>query len=114
MIFQEDPRGEWRRHDFLLLEALQLMEQERCGQCGLPVWMCHDETGLVQFSIEEDECIAKRDVDKKQEVESKKDKKSHGINYYPRPFFVEGASWVEVRDAHYERQAEIAKEREGD
>lgn len=111
MLLHEDPGKPWRKHDFLLLEALQLMEQERCGQCGLPRWMCHDETGGVQFSIEEDECVAKREIDKRHEDDSKKDKKTHGISYYPSPFFVDGATWIDARDAYYTRQAELAKER---
>lgn len=110
MLFQEDPGKPWRRHDFLLVEALQIMEQERCGQCGLPIWMCHDETGAAQFSIDEDHCVVKRDIDLRYERDSKKDIKTHGVAFLPRPFFVDGKSWVEVRDSYYTRQQELAKE----
>ena len=120
MLFQEQPSKEWRKHDFLLLEALQIMEQERCGQCGLPRWMCHDETGNVQFSIEEDECVVKRDIDKKNEEAAEKKSKNHGISLTPSPYFVNGASWVDARDAYYKavsarlkEQAEMRAEEDG-
>ena len=110
MLFQEDPRGEWRKHDFLLLEALQIMEQERCSQCGLPVWMCHDSTGGVIIEVESDECIAKRDVDKEQERASKKKNAEHGVSYYPNPKFVGGSDWLTVRDAYYREREQRARE----
>lgn len=88
------------------------MEQERCGQCGLPIWQCHDDTGKVQFSVEQDTCVAKRQVELEQEKQTK-DKKLHGVNFYPSPFFVDGGTWVGVRDAYYEAQAEKAKLLEG-
>lgn len=109
MLLHSDPRGEWITHDFLLLEALQIMEQERCGQCGLPVWMCHDESGDVQFSIEEDECVAKRDTDIRREKEGDSKKAAHGVNYYPSPYFVNDADWLSVRDGYYERMAKRAE-----
>ncbi|QIK61797.1 hypothetical protein G7068_16150 [Leucobacter viscericola] len=86
------------------------MEQERCGQCGMPVWMCHDETGGVQFSIQEDECVAKREIDRRNDADSKKGKSAHGISLRPEPYYVDGATWLETRDTYYKTLVERASE----
>ena len=112
MLFQEQPDKKWRKHDFLLIEALQIMEQERCGQCGLPRWMCHDETGKVQFRIEEDLCIVKRDIEIKNEQDQESGGKNHGISLQPEPFYVNGGDPISTRDAYYETLKKRREERE--
>ena len=58
MILHKQPSKPWNKHDFLLLEAYQILEEERCGQCGLPKYICHSEDPEVRFRIEEDQCAA--------------------------------------------------------
>lgn len=112
MLFQEQPGKKWRKHDFLLIEALEIMESERCGQCGLPRWQCHDETGDIQFRITEDVCVVKRDIDIKNEESSKAEAKNHGVSLLPEPFYVNGGDPVTLRDAYYEAVKKRQEERE--
>lgn len=52
--------GGWDKRDRNLLEAYQLLEDERCSECGNPVWICRSENPDITFRIEKSVCHAKR------------------------------------------------------
>ena len=60
--------------DIALALAFEILEQERCPQCGMYVWMCHTEDTDIQFDVVEDICEARRAVGERDE--QIKDKKS--------------------------------------
>ena len=61
-ILGRDSRGPWDKWDILLANAHQILEKERCAQCGLPRYICHTEDEGVHFDVEVDTCDAKKAI----------------------------------------------------
>lgn len=79
MLFHEQPTDPWTPFDFMLVEALQILEDETCNECGNPIWVCRNENATnVGFKIKTTKCFAKAELDKWREVEDKKKKKKYG------------------------------------
>jgi hypothetical protein len=87
MLFREQPTEPWTDLDFLLVEAMQILEEETCNECGNPIWICRNEAAAnVGFKIKTAVCFAKAEMDKWQEKESKK--KDNAKNYGKYPYTV--------------------------
>lgn len=84
MLFHEQPTEPWCEFDFMLVEALQILEDETCSECGNPIWICrNDEASNVGFKIKTTTCYAKAELDKWREREEKsKKKKPYGQSPY--------------------------------
>lgn len=72
MVFREQPVGMWTDMDFKLLEAYQITLNERCPQCGNPVWLCHSTSDDISWHLEKSVCHATRE---KEKIEWRKDHK---------------------------------------
>jgi hypothetical protein len=75
MLFHEQPTDPWINLDFMLIEAMQILEEETCAECGNPIWICrNDNANNVGFKIKTATCYAKVEFEKWQEKqEGKKD-----------------------------------------
>lgn len=85
MLFREQPDLPWTEFDFLLVEAMQILQDETCTQCGHPIWICrNDEASNVGFKIKISTCYAGAELDKWREREDKKKnkKKAYGETPY--------------------------------
>jgi len=81
MLFHEQPTEPWNEFDFMLVEAMQILEDETCTECGNPIWVCrNDEASNVGFKIKTTVCYAKAELDRWREAEDKKKNKAkkHG------------------------------------
>jgi hypothetical protein len=80
MLFQEQPTEPWTQFDFMLVEALQILEDETCSECGNPIWICrNEEAPNLGFKIKMTRCFAKGELERWQEKqEKKKSKKTPG------------------------------------
>lgn len=77
MLFQEQPNDPWVEFDFLLLEAYQILQDELCGECGNPIWICrNEEANWVGFKVKTTTCFAKAELEKWQEKQEKANKKA--------------------------------------
>lgn len=84
MLFREQPTEPWTELDFLLVEAMQILEEETCGECSNPIWICRNESASnVGFKIKTAICYAKAEMDKWQEKESKKSDSAKNYGKYP-------------------------------
>lgn len=73
----------------MLVEALQILEDETCSECGNPIWICRNSNASnVGFKVKMATCFAKAELDKWHEAEEKKKstKKRHGQYPYIVPF----------------------------
>lgn len=73
MILGDPKRSRPGKWDLLLAEAEQILELERCPQCGNPRYICQNEDPDVDFRVYDEVCHAMRKKAKYEE--SKKDKK---------------------------------------
>jgi hypothetical protein len=73
MLFQEQPSEPWNSFDFMLVEALEILENETCTECGNPIWVCrNDSAANVGFKVKITKCYAKAELDKWREQQDKK------------------------------------------
>lgn len=60
MIYWDQPTDDWTPLDFQLLEAYQIIEDEKCPQCGNPIWLCRSDNSFVEWPVQESVCYASR------------------------------------------------------
>jgi hypothetical protein len=92
-LFKEQPSHDWSDLDFMLLEAMQILEDETCKECGSPIWICRNESAAhVGFKVKIATCFAKAELDRWNEREEKKKtgKKRHGEYPYVVPYTYDG------------------------
>lgn len=109
LILRVQPRGKWNKYDFLCSEAFAIVEREKCSQCGLPRWMCHNDDGDIGFHLVEDICYATKTVetDAEKKSKNKKYKAPKGTRIRPEPFrYSKRPIDMNLRDAYYQRQSE--------
>ena len=111
MILGEDNRKAWSTLDVLIMQAYQTVQDERCGQCGLPRWLCHNSDPRLQVRIKQDDCYATSEV-KKHDKKRKED--DEGGSSYPEFYTLGGDNLVEFRALYYEQLASEQAEDEGD
>jgi hypothetical protein len=73
----------------MLIEAMQILEEETCKECGSPIWVCRNEfASNVGFKVKVATCFAKAELDRWNEREDKKksSKKRHGEYPYVVPY----------------------------
>lgn len=111
MILGEDNRKAWSQLDVLVMQAYQIVEDERCGQCGLPRWLCRNEDGRLDLKIRYDDCYATNEI-RKAEKDRKEDD-TRGVAY-PEFVALDGTPLVEFRALYYQQLAEERAEAEAE
>lgn len=108
MILHTQPSKKWTTHDFLLLQAYQILQDERCGQCGLPRYICHNDDPRIRVRVEEDSCAIKGAVESRERMNSKN--KNYvapvGTQLQPEPYTSDGSDLVSFREPYYRAEAE--------
>lgn len=113
MVYGTSATGEWDKRDRNLLEAYQIIEDERCGECGNPVWLCRSDDSNITFKIEKDICFAKRAYEEatqdmsqyKTAKERNKARSKWGVIEYPKPVTLDETPLPTRRD-FYERRTD--------
>ena len=92
MIFRMQPKKKWTNWDFALVEAFQTLEDEKCSQCGNPVWLCRSNSNKFTFKVHNETCYATKALE--QHKDGKRpakdrakaaDRKDWGNFYYTTP-----------------------------
>ena len=115
MVYGTTALGDWDKRDRNLLEAYQIIEDETCGECGNPVWICRAEDSNVQFSIEKDTCYAKRAYEEattdmsshKTAKERSKARAKFGVIEYPKAFTLDGSLLPTRKDFYAARTGKL-------
>lgn len=105
-------RAAWSDWDYLLVEAVQTLENERC-RCGLPVYICHSDDPHIRFRIEEDVCEASATVDRHEDALKRSNpdyKAPSGTTLRPVPYTSDGSDFVKYRDDFYRGEVNRQKE----
>lgn len=100
------PFGKWTAMDWACLEAYQMVQNERCAQCGGPKWICHNEDGDIGFKVVEDICFATKEIetqDEKKQNRNSNYKPPKGVRVRPEAFRYSGRPIDgDMREAYYE------------
>lgn len=101
--------GEW---DYLLAEAVEQLEAERCPNCGLPTYVCHSDDPRIRFRVEEDTCEASKATEVYEERQQKAGdyKKPPGSTLRPVPYTTDGSDFTQYREAYYFSESERREE----
>lgn len=94
--------------DILLATAYEILEGERCSQCGLYVWICHSEDPGMQFEVLEDSCEATRAVANrsKQTGTAKKLEEKPWIKLRPNPVMADQErDFTDLRTPYFEEES---------
>lgn len=94
MLFHEQPTEPWNEFDFLLVEALQILEDETCSECGNPIWVCRNESASsIGFKVKTSTCFAKAELDRwhEREEKNKSKRKRHGQSQYVVAYSYDGS-----------------------
>lgn len=120
IVYGKPVNQEWDAMDRALIEAYQILEDERCPECGQPTWICRNDDPNIQFSVKKDVCHAKRVLEEthgqdalkntKDTKERNKIKASWGSIEYAAPFTIDEGP-LPTRKEYYER---VAKDTEPD
>lgn len=102
MILGEDNRKRWSDLDVLIMQAYQILEDERCGQCGLPRWICHNEDPKLQVRVLEDYCFVRAEIEQRDEDTKEKPK---GTVLYPEMYHRDNLPLHKLRESYYEQRA---------
>lgn len=98
----------WSKWDYVTAEGYEIVQRERCPQCGLPRWVCGSDDERIQFRIKKDSCAA---IEKKaaHEERHKKDKDEPGLTIRPEPYTTDDSDLIDFREPYY-RALAVRKE----
>lgn len=75
MILGEDNRKAWSELDVLVMQAYEILEAERCPDCGYYTWICQSTDPHVDWKVEEvkacDAKIAVKEFDERRKSKNK-------------------------------------------
>lgn len=107
MILGKDSRKPWSEMDILLATAHQTLENERCPQCGMYVWMCHTTDPDMQFEITEDLCEATRAVANRSKQIEKRLADTPWVKLRPQPIMAaKDRDFNDLRTPYFMSEAE--------
>lgn len=120
ILLGADNRKRWSKWDIVLVQAKQVLEAERCGQCGNPKWVCQNPDNDIEYQFHKEVCFATQALNKYEKTEEKKRKKNGrrgaqaddepvGEAAYPSAYRVSGAELGDLRDGFYEAESERRK-----
>lgn len=112
ILNSKQPVDGWSILDKKLAIALQILEDETCPDCGVPIWIGHSDDKDIQFDIKSRTCYACASIEGKQEVEAKraskrKGKSSSGEKGKKRFIVREPSEHVPTRSQYYKAQQEL-------
>ena len=115
MVYGTSAIGDWDKKDRNLLEAYQILDDERCSECGNPVWICRNPDSNVQFTVKSDVCYGKRAFEEKNTdwsqfknaKEKSKARSKLGVIEYPQAFTLDEGP-LPTRREYYEALAAAA------
>jgi len=67
MLRRKQPADGWSDADKKLAIAFQILEDETCPDCGIPIWVGHSEDEHVVFSIKSRVCYSCAEIEDERE-----------------------------------------------
>jgi hypothetical protein len=112
LILGKDSRKPWDRWDILLAKAYERFNEELCGQCGMPRYICHSSDRRIHFKLSRDECEANRVAESEQTRLTKAGVDTSGVRLGGEPYLLPdaveaGLEFVDFRRAYLVEQAKI-------
>lgn len=100
MLLGKDNRKRWSDLDILIMQAYQIVQDEKCSQCGWPRWICQSDDPKLQVRVKEYHCYAKQELEK--HAEGNREKAEKGVSTYPEWYHLDGRPLIEFRAEYLE------------
>jgi hypothetical protein len=75
ILKDKQPSDGWSEVDKKLAVAFQILEDETCNDCGVPVWLGHNDDEHVVFDIKSRICYSCATIESEQEREQNRKSK---------------------------------------
>lgn len=108
MILGADNRKKYSHLDVMILQAYQILEDERCPQHGGPRWMCDHPDGKLNFKINDIYCRVASEL--KDEEDKRQKNEDKGIILRPEFYDRDDRPLESFRATYYEHKAREAAE----
>lgn len=103
------PSDGWTPIDKKLVIAFQILEDETCNDCGVPIWIGHSDDESVVFEIKSRTCYACAEIESEQEREEKRSsKRKRGTSKGKKRFLADAnPDKHPSREKYFKREAGI-------
>jgi hypothetical protein len=106
ILRNRQPSDGWSAADKKLAVAFQILEDETCKECGVPVWIGHSDDENVVFEIKSRTCYSCAAIESardKEEARKGKRKPAKGKKHF---LHTEVGQRMPTRDQYYAAEAE--------
>ncbi len=87
LIATAQPTDDWTIEDKKLVIAFTVLDKQRCGKCGQPLWICRSMNNNLDFSVKVGTCYVEKALEDRKKKDSKR--KDGGLKdgqfYYTEP-----------------------------
>lgn len=102
ILNDKQPSDGWSSIDKKLAIAFQILEDETCGDCGVPVWVGHSEDKNASFEIKSRVCYACAEIENTKEREENRRNKRKPTKGKKRFIQLEEGVTPPSREAYYD------------
>jgi hypothetical protein len=110
MLRDRQPSDGWSTADKKLAVAFQILEDETCPECGVPIWVGHSDDENVVFEVKSRVCYSCAEIETEQDREANRKNKrkptkgeKHFVTTVPNEH-------IPSREAYYLAESEKFKE----
>lgn len=109
ILNNRQPSDGWSYNDKKLAIALQILEDETCPECGIPIWLAHNDDENIVFEMKTQVCYSCATVEtgrEKEENRKGKRKPTKGKKHFIQ---TQETEHLPTRRAFYEAQAGVVE-----
>jgi hypothetical protein len=109
ILKSRQPSDGWTEFDKKLAVAFQILEDETCSDCGVPIWLAHSDDKDIIFEVKSRVCYSCAAVEAAQEKKSRR-KPAKGLKRFLTTRTRDDTPHLPSRRKYLERQAGIIDE----
>jgi len=103
ILQHRQPSDGWSPIDKKLAIAFQILEDETCSECGVPIWLGHSDDEDIVFEIKSRTCYSCAEIETSRERDEKRKKKRDEKG--EKHFIDNKTSHIHTRAEYYEAEA---------
>ena len=106
ILKDKQPSDGWSAVDKKLALAFQIMEDETCNDCGVPIWIGHSDDKDIVFEVKSRVCYSCATVENEQEKQDNRKNKRKPTKGEKHFIAQHDATTQPTREAYYKAEAE--------
>ena len=73
ILESSNPYSSWERLDYIIQDAIFILEREVCPRCNNPIWICHSTDNSIDFKVVKRTCYATAELEDDEKAGKQKD-----------------------------------------